>query len=430
MAIYMGKKFFLLKLSMVLAALLLANLFLRKAEPFSYTVLLNYNQLYFDRDRIHMEDFGLSGDSLQIRFSGNLHHEDKNSFQVYEGPSLLYQIETTGTEIRFRLDHPGLHHISIAVNGSADRIPVNIDFSPDSIFTKNGNSHNVAYELTSNVPAGKGPFYASKDWAVRFPGYDKTPAGVQTAQILKDSIQILSLDDSKQRVLKIARFILRRTQGKEGIPTDELSALNPLEQLQSIEAGKSKAWCGNFSAIFSWFATASGLQVRIVSCGFPERGVSTGNHEFCEVYLKEEQVWAYVDLTSKNILTKCDGKWLNAIDIDRLLSYRLRDSNFLALHFEEDSIIEIPFDKVSSLAAYYFHTNAIFSFYFGGYLEIQHPGNIFLRAIKFFYPKPYYAVYSDNLPIGNDAFFLRILTNYLLAAGCIIWLIAVLKRVL
>jgi len=90
MAIYMGKKFFLLKLSMVLAALLLANLFLRKAEPFSYTVLLNYNQLYFDRDRIHMEDFGLSGDSLQIRFSGNLHHEDKNSFQVYEGPSLLY----------------------------------------------------------------------------------------------------------------------------------------------------------------------------------------------------------------------------------------------------------------------------------------------------------------------------------------------------
>jgi hypothetical protein len=246
---------------------------------------------------------------------------------------------------------------------------------------------------------------------------------------LKDSIHILEGESSDQKILKIARFILKKTAGKEGIPADELSRLHPLKQLEYIESGKSRVWCGNFSAIFSYLATSAGIQVRLVSCGLSNGGVSTGIHVFCEAFLKEEESWAYVDLTSRNILVRYNEKWLNAIDIQRLLRYRVQDSSFLAWHYEKDSLFQVPFYKVEKLNDYYFHSNAVFTFYFGDYLAIQEPANIFSRAIKFFYTKPYYAFYSDNLPVSNPAFFLRILTNYLLAAVFLAWLLMLMRRI-
>jgi len=425
----MVKKYFLLQFSLFLLAFFFINLFIRKSIPASYYVLLDYNQLYFDRNRIHIEDFSLSGDSLDIILSGGELKQGKNNFQVFSGSRLIYQVESRDKEIRFRLDSAGVNRISIGINGSLQRLPMNIDFSPDSMFRKYDNSSSNPYELSTDIPLRTGALYAAKKWAVPIPESGSSAIDRQTAGILKDSIQILEGDSSKQKILKIARYILERTAGREGVPSDEISHLHPLKQLEYIEAGKFRVWCGNFSAIFSYFASSAGMQVRLVSCGLSNGGVSTGIHVFCEAYLKEEQSWAYVDLTSRNILVRYNEKWLNAIDIQRLLRYRVRDSSFVAWHFEKDSLYQVPFYKVENLNEYYFHSNAVFTFYFGDYLAIQEPANLLSRAIKFFYTKPFYARYSDNLAFSNPAFFLRILTNYLLAAAFLIWLILVIRRI-
>jgi hypothetical protein len=426
----MGKKYFLLQFSLFLLALFFINLFIRKSIPASYSAILDYNQLYFDRDRIHIEDFSLSGDSLDILLSGGELKEGKNNFQVFSGSRLIARIESPDKEIRFRLDSAGVNRISIAVNGSSQRLPMNIDFSPDSMFRKFDNRSSNEYELLSDIPVRAGTLYAAKEWAVPIPESNSIAIEEQTSSILEDSIQLKTGESSVQKILKIARFILKRTAGKEGIPADELSRLHPLKQLEYIEAGKSKLWCGNFSAIFSYLASSAGIQVRLVSCGLSNGGVSTGIHVFCEAYLKEDQSWAYVDLTSRNILVSYNKSWLNAIDIQRLLRYQVQDSSLVAWHYEKDSLYQVPFYKVENLNKYYFHANAVFTFYFGDYLAIQNPANIFSRAIKFFYTKPYYALYSDNLPIGNSSFFLRILTNYLLAAAFLIWLLILIRRII
>jgi hypothetical protein len=425
----MFKKYFLIKFSLFLLALFCINLFLRKFTPLSYALLLNYNQLYYPQEKIHIEEFHLTGDSLDIIFGGGTLGRKRNNFQVFAGNKCIYQQETSGKNIRLKLDSPGITRVSVSVNGAMERQQMNIDYSPDSIYSKFGNSSHTLYELTTNVPVLPGHLYPVLDWAIHYPTVDSIHSQLETQQLLKDSIKIQPGDSCRQKVLKIARFILYRTAGKEGIPADTLSLLPAMQQLRYIEAGKSKVWCGNFSTIFSFLAEAAGLSVRLVSCGSSEGGVANGIHVFCEVYLREDQTWAYVDLTSRNILVCYGGKWLNAIDLQRLLRYPVQDTSLIAWHYEKDSIYAVSFAKVSTLAANFFTANTVFTFYFGEYLKIKEPANFFSRAIKFFYTKPYYAVYSDNQPAQADAFYLRILTNYLLLIGLIIWLAVFLKKI-
>jgi hypothetical protein len=73
----MFKKYFLIKFSLFLLALFCVNLFLRKFTPFSYALLLNYNQLYYPQEKIYINRkpvgkiFGLNSihrESLGFRY--------------------------------------------------------------------------------------------------------------------------------------------------------------------------------------------------------------------------------------------------------------------------------------------------------------------------------------------------------------------------
>jgi hypothetical protein len=423
----MFKKYFLILFSFFLLVLFWFNYFLRKESPRSYGKMLDYHQLYDDKDRMRIEELGVSGDSLDIRFAGPNLDRGANQFQIFSSGRLLYQLVTPGKKIRIKLDSPGIRQISIAINGSPDRIALNIDYSPDSVYRSYHNSSHNLYEITGESAVRPGRLYGAGDWAIRIPDGDPESSGAQS--ILMDSIHLASSDSSRIKIQKIARFILFRTAGMEGVPSDSIWGFPPLKQLDYIRAGKSRAWCGNFTSIFSYLATKAGMQVRWVSCGLSGAGYSTGIHVFCEVFLKEEKNWAYVDLTSRNILVRYGQKWLNVIDIQRLLRYPVEDPALVALHYEKDSLYEVPFFKEARLATYYFHPNALFTFYFGDYLQIKEPASLMTRGLKWFYPKPYYAFYSDNLPPSNPDLQLRILSNYVLAAGMIVWMIALVRKI-
>ncbi|HMH34381.1 MAG TPA: hypothetical protein VK543_15190, partial [Puia sp.] len=134
------------------------------------------------------------------------------------------------------------------------------------------------------------------------------------------------------------------------------------------------------------------------------------------------------DLTSRNILTRYHSKWLNVIDVQRLLRYPIVDTGWVAWHYEKDSLFETPFYKVAALPAYYFHANNRFVFYYSDFLQIMEPKNIFRRAAKFFYTRPYYATYSDNARTVNFALYLRIFSGYLLVLLLLLFLFRLIKN--
>jgi hypothetical protein len=419
------RKYFYPKIFFLLLIIFLFNLYLRKwaIETNAYAVLLNYNQLYYDRDRIHIESFAIKGDSLEIHLDGGSLNGTRNKFSVFSGNRLIS--EQTNREKKLNLFPDSLNKgdFDILINDSRDSLHISVEFIPDRIALANHRSLGNPYVISTQTLIGFGDLYRAKDWTLRYWGeYDSEPAiAEETRRILTDSARVGLNDPGTEKILKIARFILQRTAGHEGNPAEDLSNLHPLQQLRAVQAGQSRIWCGNFSSIFSFFATKAGLPVRWVSCGKTEGRYSSGTHVFCEVYLKEQQSWVYVDLTSRNILVRYGKNWLNAIDIQRLLRYPVMDTAWVALHYEKDSLYETPFHNVSALVSYYFHPNNTFVFYFGDYLSIMTPKNIFARGIKFFYSRPYYAIYSDNYRVSNTHFYLRILTNYLLGLGILFY---------
>jgi hypothetical protein len=407
-------KFFFIKFFLLLGIVFCVNLWLRKSAPITYAKLVNYNQLYFDKDKIHIKSFHLTENFLKIDFEGSQLEGSTNDFKVFSGKELLYETGTEGKEIKFIPPKTGINRLAVVINGGPDTVFMNVDYGMDRLNRSAGSNPVPLYEVTTHTLVEEGQLYGFKDWAIDYWGEDTVHSERETNQILTDSANIVKEDNSLQKVLKIARFILFRTAGKEGMPSKELSRMPPLEQLNYVEAGKSKLWCGNFSSIFSFLAASAGLPVRIVSCGLSEGRYATGIHVFCEVFIKEDQSWVYVDLTSRNLLVRYNKKWLNVVDIQRLLRYPVQDTSFKAWHYEKDSLFETPFYKVADLAEYYFYPNAVFTFYYGDFIKIMNPGNLFRRGEKFFYTKPYYALYSDNSKLVNNDFYLRLITNYLL----------------
>jgi hypothetical protein len=420
------KQYFYPKIFFLLLIIFLFNLYLRKwaVETNAYAVLLNYNQLYYDRDKIHIESFAIRGDSVEINLDGGSMNQIKNEFSVLSGGRLINQQISSEKNLKVFPDSLNKGEFNILINGGKDSLQVSVEFLSDRIALANRGPINNPYVISTQTLIGSQDLYHASDWTIRNWGeHDSDPdIAAETKRILDDSAQIRQNDPGSSKVLKIARFILQRTAGHEGEPAEGLSNFHPLMQLRVVQSGQSRIWCGNFSSIFSYFATKAGLPVRWVSCGKTEGRYSSGTHVFCEVFLKEQQSWVYVDLTSRNILVRYGKNWLNAIDIQRLLRYPIEDSSWVALHYEKDSLYETPFRNVSALVSYYFHPNNTFVFYFGDYLKIMTPKNIFSRAIKFFYGRPYYAIYSDNYRVSNARFYLRILTNYLLGLGILFYL--------
>jgi len=403
------------------------NLFLRKNEQFAdaYTQWLNYNQLYVDQDKLHIKTSRLDGDSVEIELQGAILHEGKNEVTVLSGNRLISARQVFGKKIKFKPLAGQVDRLAMVINGDADTIFLDVDYDPK---TGSGSREENQYEFTTNTLVNPGQLNSVQDWVIR--GWGDEPAGIreETQRILNDSIRIAAHERSTEKILKLASFILQRTYGHEGAPSDELSRMHPLKQLRYAEAGKSKLWCGNFSSIFSFLASSAGLPVRLVSSGKIEGAYSNGIHVFCEVYLKEEQEWVYVDLTSRNILTRYHRKWLNAIDVQRLLRYPIVDTGWVAWHYEKDSLFETPFYKVAALPAYYFHANSRFVFYYGDFLQIMEPKNIFRRASKFFYTRPYYATYSDNARMVNFALYCRIFSGYLFVLLLLLFLFRLIKN--
>jgi hypothetical protein len=406
-----GKKGFILFFILFLITAFL-NFIARKKMGFSYADLPGYNQLYEFREQLRItkitsDDRGY----VSIAFMGN-GIKELNEFTVYSNNDLLTAVKSR--KLTFK-PLAGANKYFIKINNVPGSVTVDLNYTPESKYKNSGNSGKQVFEVTgSNIPVEPGHLYSIDDWALTFDNFNSDIENKEAAHYLNDSMNIKAADRSAERIVKIAHFILQRVKGMSGIPTDSMATLTPVNQLKCVQAGKSKLWCGNYTAIFGYFARKAGLAVRLVSTGDNRASMSSGTHMFLEVLLKENNRWAYVDLLAKTIFVKKGDQFLNVIDVSRLLKYSVNDTDFVADYFDGDSIVQKPFNQVAAVARYYFHENNSFTFYFSDYFRRNIPKNLFERVNKIFYTKPYYALYGDNIGIGKAGFIFRIITTYLM----------------
>jgi hypothetical protein len=390
--------------------LFILNFVARKKMSYSYADLPGYDQLYLVKEQLRISQVTEHKDhSVTIAFTGK-GVKKENVFKVYQGDKLL--ATASGPTLTFN-PLPGPNSYCIRLNDIPNNISIDLNYAPDSVYKSIGNRFSGGSELTNtSIPVQQEALYSITDWAwnnTRFENDER-----EAAIYLKDSMKVLPTDPATVRVLKIAQFILERTKGMDGIPTDSMIPLSPINQLKCAQAGKSKLWCGLYADMFAWFANRAGVPARYIECSNSRLKISCGVHVFNEVYIDEYGQWVYLDLLAKTIFVKKGEKYLNVVDVHRLLKYSINDSDLVADYFNGDSIVQTPFNRVASTARYYFHQNNTFTFYFGDYLNIQPTKGLFGRAKKALSAKPYYALYGDSIGFGNWQLIFRIATTYAL----------------
>ena len=413
-------------ISLALAIVLGLNFISRKNLPYAYSDIVSYNKLYYADSQLRISRlYTTAHDSLVMEFKGK-GITQSNLFELYANNRLLLQQQAPVFTLR---PPTAQKQFFLRVNGAADSVEINIDYTPVEVYRASGNSGDVLYDVSSAaLPVTNEALHPVSDWQA--PEYDGGAAERQRADTyLQDSMHIGKGDAPAVKVYKIAAYILNATRGKLGTASDSTLALSPLSQLEAVRDGPLKLWCGNYSDIFSFFAGRAGVPVRPVSCGVVSKGVGIGEHTFNEVYLEDVGCWAYVDLTAQNIFVKNGEEYLNVIDVQRYLRHGVENSGLTAVHYNGDSISPVPFEQADSVDRYYFHPGNYFYFYYGDFLKRREPKNLFERAVKFFYTRPYQAVYSDNLDMGNWQLYTRVATNYLLAALFLLWLFAAVAAV-
>jgi hypothetical protein len=385
----------------------LVNFLFRKKIAYAYADLLSYNSLYAAKEQFNITYLGRLGrDSIRMRFGGG-NGLSQNDIRVFRGDRQL--AETRASDLTMR-PYTGVNRYRVRVD--------------------NGDSFDMQLEMFHGD---------STPWVTLFqPVLEKAPSSVadwawQEAQastadeefadrILRDSMQVRHEQSPREKVLRIARYLLSRTVEKRGDPTDSMTHLSPVSQWRCVLSGRSRLYCGNYCRILAWFANRVKVPCRIIECGGTMNGLAAGDHMFDEVYLSDAGGWAYVDLMDANVFVRKNGRLLNVIDVQRLLRYG-PDPGFTALHYQGDSLAELPFQQASSIARDFFNPNTDFTFYYGNYLGITTPHSLWDKGRSFLYPKPYYALYSDHADHPGYPFYIRLVTQFAFAAGLLVWLL-------
>lgn len=393
----------------------LLNYLCRKRLLYGYADLFSYNQLYGTKDQLRITGIERSGqDSLIIRFDG-ASITKSNHFEVYCGREKIFDGTSPFLTIR---PYTALKTYFIRVN-STDSLHLDIEFPRNS-----GRPQGLPDVTTSSVVVGSDEPHNLGDWCWNA---SDTSRIEEVRHYLQDSMNITARDNSREKVVKISRYIFSVTAGRHGTPTDSMAGLNPLDQLTCVRKGLSGVNCNNFATLLSFFSNRAGVPTRFIQTGTAVDGVTNGVHGVNEVYLKENRCWAFVDLTDGIVFVKKKDKFLNVLDIQRLLRYDTGDTLMLAWQYRrdsltaKDSLVYLPFTEASFFAKQDLHPSNTFIFFYGNYQELTTSRNPMEKIRNFFYPRPFYVLYSDNMPSTNYQFYIRLASTYIFLGVFFVW---------
>jgi hypothetical protein len=181
--------------------------------------------------------------------------------------------------------------------------------------------------VRSNVPCGDFEQFAVKDWVDNY-GYVEKEGLDETERLLKTEVGIRDGDSTFTRMEKLTRFLRIKLKNARGIPKDDERWFNPWRLYNEMAAGTGKGWCTQHAQIYVYWANRAGIPTRFVFGARTEDNTITyTGHAFAESYIKEQNRWAFVDLSHSVIYVKDkSGSVLNTAELFHLNQFNAFDS--------------------------------------------------------------------------------------------------------
>lgn len=193
---------------------------------------------------------------------------------------------------------------------------------------------------------------------------DYDPAHVAAARAELAKLGLDKAQGTQERLRVLWQFLRRQLGPHEGAPPPRFARESPWTQYQRTIAGETKIFCANFAEILAFFATVAGLPARVVDSVGTLDGVPYGAHAFVEVFIAEEQRWAYTDLMLGIFMVRAgkDGPPLNTVQLTQLVQARAENALWVT-GARTGELADVPYASLSPSPSLHFHPSVLFVFH-------------------------------------------------------------------
>ncbi len=320
-------------------------------------------------------------------------------------------------------------------------IEITIQFYSSEFYASQGMARGDVYIVRSNVPCGKFQQYSLADWTDDY-GYVDTEALTEVSRILHQDVGIREGEPTFVRMEKLAVYLRKKLKGSGGVPKNDERWMNPWQLYNEMINGTGKGWCTQNAQVWAFWANRAGIPTRFVfNARTQDNAITYSGHAFAESYIREQNRWAYVDLSSSHIyITDKEGKVLNTAELLHLNQHNAFDSIFVRIYADwqweklpgitrPDTLATFPFALCNDVVRSEFNNNSI--------LKYRRPPNVedvrniytgFYRDRTFllgnlerylFKPQLAYSLYPTE---GGETYLIRRVLFYALLVGFAFWM--------
>lgn len=344
------------------------------------------------------------------------------------------RLDTTFSELH-------LYRLTPVPEGACQTIEVSIRFYSREFYAERGMERGDVYIVRANVPCGKFEQYSVADWTDEYAYVGKEDLA-QVDRLLKEEAGIGQNDPTIVRMEKLFPYLRKKLKNSGGVPTDDERWMNPWLLYNALIDGTGKGWCTQRAQEWVFWANRAGIPTRFVFGARTEGNsvVYTG-HSWAESFIREQNRWAFVDLSHGPILvTNRMGEVLNSAELFHLNQQNAYDSTFARLYVDaewenqpgiagSDTIVTVPFALCNDLVRTEFTSHAIFKYRLPPNVEdVRDIYTGFLKDRTFllgnlerylFKPPLAYSYYPTE---GAQTYCLRRSLFWSLAASFLLWL--------
>jgi hypothetical protein len=362
--------------------------------------------------------------------------------QTAQGMKPSFRIDTTFSQLH-------TYTLTPVPGDASPTITIGIRFYSKEFYASLGMQHEDVYIVRTNVPCGDFEQFSVADWVddYRYVGEEGLK---QAERILRDDVGILEGDRTFTKMEKLVPFLRKKLKGTGGVPKDDERWMNPWVLYNEMVNGTGKGWCTQNAQVYVFWANRAGIPTRFVfGARTQDNTIVYTGHAFAESYVREQNRWAYVDLSQGQIyMTNKRGEVLGTAELFQLNQQNAFDSTIARIYVDQtweklpgvsrtDTVMSVGFPLVNALVRDEFTAHSIFKYrrppnvedvreIYTGFFKDR---TFLLGNLERYLFKPQLA-YSFYPTEGGRTYFVRQALFFLLLATFLLWMgAAMLARV-
>jgi hypothetical protein len=258
--------------------------------------------------------------------------------------------------------------------GICSPIEISTRFYSKEFYGTLGMKHNDVYIVRSSVPCGEFGQFSIADWVDDY-SYVGTEGLAKTDSLLKTEAGIRENDPTFTRMEKVTRFLRIKLKNARGVPKDDERWMNPWLLYNDMAFGTGKGWCTQHAQLYVYWANRAGIPTRFVfGARTQDNTIVYTGHAFAESYIKEQNRWAFVDLSHAQVyITDKAGNVQNVAELFHRNQLGAWDSTYARVYMDwewparldlpyADTMVTLPYGTCNAEVQSEFTPHSIFKY--------------------------------------------------------------------